>query len=337
MSVFSLDIPPKQGVEPRYCKIPGDPQDVRATSINSTAIRVQWRPPLEKDRNGIIRGYHIHVQETKEEGQGLLNDPMRFDVLDGNAQELNVTGLQPDTKYSIQVAALTRKGDGDRSSPVTVKTPGGVPNRPTVTLKVMEREPTVSIELEWGKPSQTYGDLLGYRLRYGVKDQKLKEQFFKGTMVHSHKINDLERGVEYEFRVAGQNTIGFGQESIKYLLTPEGPPSGPPTNISHHFQTPDVVCVTWDVPLREHRNGQITHYDVEFHKKAVFTNLEENTDYVFRVRAHTSQGGGPYSDKITVHTEKDIIRAPMSVQAVATSDQSVEVWWEPVPSRMSSY
>jgi hypothetical protein len=23
----------------------------------------------------------------------------------------------------------------------------------------------------------------------------------------------------------------------------------------------------------------------------------------------------------------------MSVQAVATSDQSVEVWWEPVPSR----
>jgi hypothetical protein len=47
--------------------VPGDPQDVQATFINSTAIRVQWRPPLEKDRNGIIRGYHIHVQETKEE------------------------------------------------------------------------------------------------------------------------------------------------------------------------------------------------------------------------------------------------------------------------------
>jgi netrin-G3 ligand len=60
---------------------------------------------------------------------------MRFDVLDGNAQELNVTGLQPDTKYSVQVAALTRKGDGDRSPPITIKTPGGVPNRPTVNLK----------------------------------------------------------------------------------------------------------------------------------------------------------------------------------------------------------
>jgi hypothetical protein len=57
--------------------------------------------------------------------------------------------------------------------------------------RVLEREPTVSIELEWGRPSQTYGELKGYRLRYGVKDQPLKEQMFQGAMVHSHKINDL--------------------------------------------------------------------------------------------------------------------------------------------------
>lgn len=47
--------------------MPGDPQDVKATPINSTTIKVNWKPPLAKDRNGIIRGYHIHVQETKEE------------------------------------------------------------------------------------------------------------------------------------------------------------------------------------------------------------------------------------------------------------------------------
>lgn len=47
--------------------VPGDPQDVKVQAINSTAIHVQWKPPLEKDRNGVIRGYHIHVQETREE------------------------------------------------------------------------------------------------------------------------------------------------------------------------------------------------------------------------------------------------------------------------------
>lgn len=62
---------------------------------------------------------------------------MRFDVID-SVLELNISGLQPDTKYSVQVAALTRKGDGDRSAPVSVKTPGGVPNRPGLTLKYVK-------------------------------------------------------------------------------------------------------------------------------------------------------------------------------------------------------
>lgn len=60
---------------------------------------------------------------------------MRYDVLGDQTLEINITGLQPDTKYSVQVAALTRKGDGDRSPPITTKTPGGVPNRPALTLK----------------------------------------------------------------------------------------------------------------------------------------------------------------------------------------------------------
>lgn len=49
--------------------------------------------------------------------------------------DANITGLQPDTKYYVQVAALTRRGDGDRSDPVYVQTPGGVPNRPEVNIK----------------------------------------------------------------------------------------------------------------------------------------------------------------------------------------------------------
>ncbi|XP_055908699.1 tyrosine-protein phosphatase Lar isoform X5 [Eupeodes corollae] len=326
--------------------VPGDPQDVKAAQINSTSIHVSWKPPLEKDRNGIIRGYHIHVQELREEGKGFLNEPLKFDVVD--ALEYNVTGLQPDTKYSIQVAALTRKGDGDRSNAVIVKTPGGVPVRPTVSLKILERDPTVSIELEWERPAQTYGELRGYRLKWGIKDQPLREDMLQGPGITRKKFQDLERGVEYEFRVAGSNHIGIGQETVKILQTPEGVPAGPPANISVRFQTPDIVCITWDPPTREHRNGQITRFDVLFHKKidhglgsernmtvrkAVFTNLEENTEYIFRVRAYTKQGAGPFSEKILVETERDMGRAPMSVQAVATSEQTAEIWWEPVPSR----
>lgn len=44
--------------------VPGDPQKVSVISVNSTAIRVEWKPPAEKEQYGIIRGYQIHVQEV---------------------------------------------------------------------------------------------------------------------------------------------------------------------------------------------------------------------------------------------------------------------------------
>lgn len=121
---------------------------------------------------------------------------MKFEILDG-VMEYNITSLQPDTKYSVQVAALTRKGDGDRTQAVIVTTPGGVPIRPVVKLKVLERDPTVSIELEWERPAQTYGELRGFRVRWGVKDHHKLHESMLGPDTLTKSIKDLERGIEY--------------------------------------------------------------------------------------------------------------------------------------------
>lgn len=280
----------------------------------------------------------------------MIGQPLRYDV--GVVEEYTISGLQPDTSYSVQVAALTRKGDGARSAPKKATTPGGVPNRPAVNLKIVKEEPTVSVEVVWSRPTQTYGELKGYRLRYGPKEtgEALAELILDGAQIQHKLIEGLERGLEYEFRVAGRNHIGYGQEAVQLLPTPEGTPSGPPTNITYRFQTPDVVVIRWEVPALEHRNGRITGYLIQFYKKvdnsvvternvsgsmakAVFTALEENMDYEFRIYARTNKGTGPFSDRVLFRTERDIVRAPMSVRAMATSYSSVEVWWETVPSR----
>nr|XP_018903286.1 PREDICTED: tyrosine-protein phosphatase Lar isoform X3 [Bemisia tabaci] len=328
--------------------MPGAPQEVVVNAINSTTIHIRWKPPADKDLNGVIRGYQVHVQEAHEsqEGVNTRNESMLFHVMNGTMLEYNVSGLQPNTSYTVQVAALTRKGDGNRSQPSTVSTPGGVPSRPSLNLKRIEhKSPDVTLELSWGKPNQTYGQLIGYRLRYGIRDSQLTEIILTETR---HVINQLERGVEYEFRVSGQNERGFGQEVVKYFQTPEGPPTGPPTNLTYRFQTPDVVCIMWDAPGRAERNGQITRYDVQFKKKidqsavinrnttlnkAVFSELEEGALYIVLVRAATRQGHGPWSEHLSIQTAKDMLRAPMGLKAAATSEQSVEVWWEPSVAR----
>lgn len=182
---------------------------------------------------------------------------------------------------------------------------------------MLERDPTVSIELEWERPVQTFGELRGYRVRWGIKDQKLLETMLAPETVLKN-IKDLERGIEYEFRICGTNHIGIGQETVKYFTTPESVPSGPPVNITYRFQTPDIVSIMWDLPLREHRNGQILRYDIQFHKKidhgnverntsvrkAVFANLDQNTEYVVRIRAFTKQGAGPFSSTLMIETER---------------------------------
>lgn len=67
--------------------------------------------------------------------------------------------------------------------------------------------------------------------------------------------------------------------------------------------------------------------------QAVFGELEEGAVYLFRVKAHTTKGAGPWSDVASFTVDRDVLRSPLAVNAIATSDTSVEVWWEPVPNR----
>ena len=273
-----------------------------------------------------------------------VNEALRYDVADGSAEVFNVTGLQPDTEYSIRVAAVTRKGDGNRSKSHKIRTMGGVPSRPDVMIRVIQDEPVMSIEVEWKKPNQTYGTLSGYRLRYGRTDLTDRKELDLPPNVEMQILKDLDRGVKYEIRVSGTNQVGWGQEAVALVETPEGIPSAPPANQTFRLQSPTTVVVDWDPPAPELRNGKVTGYGIQWHRsndnfpneiytsqtRHVFASLDENQEYVFRVRAYTSKGRGPWSDRLLINTPQDVPPAPSNVQAMATSDQSVEVWWEEV-------
>ena len=96
-------------------------------------------------------------------------------------------------------------------------------------------------------------------------------------------------------------------------------PTDAPKNITWRFQTPDVVEIVYDAPPEHTRNGQITKYEIQFWKgadpnqkkvrstngkKAVFANLDDNTEYKFSVRANTRKGYGPWSTQQTFRTDR---------------------------------
>lgn len=316
---------------------------MKLTAINSTTVLVEWKAPLNKDQNGLIRGYQIHVHEASN--GDLINDPLRYDVADGTAEQFNVTNLQPDTNYSIQVAAVNRKGDGTRSRSKTVRTFGGVPTRPEILIRLLQDEPLMSVEVQWTRPNHTYGNLLGYKLRYGRVDAPYKEEIEIGPSEQRKIIKDLDRGTRYEFRLSSKNSVGWGQEAVYFVETPEGYPKQAPQNITYRLQSPTTVVINWESPKPIYRNGKISNYGVHFHKysesfpteqnttqtKMVFSSLDENTEYTFKIRAYTSRGPGPWSDKIKINTPSEVPMAPTNVQALSTSETSIEVWWDQVP------
>nr|XP_046909116.1 tyrosine-protein phosphatase Lar-like isoform X4 [Dermatophagoides farinae] len=324
--------------------VPGEPRDVKVMAINSSSVQVRWIHPEDSEHNGLIRGYQIHVQEIDRLGEP-TGEQLRFDVADGLAQEFNVTSLQPDTEYSVQVAAVTRKGDGTRSRAVNVKTAGGVPTKPEIFISFLKDDPRMSVKVYWTRPNQTFSQLLEYKLRYGRVDDTVRDEVIMPATETLKIIENLERGTRYEFRLSGRNSVGWGQESVTYLDTPEGVPSAPPQNITDRLQSPTTVVFTWDPPAYQQQNGKITGYGIHFHKlidvtpteynttnlRMVFSSLDENTEYKFRARAYTSKGAGPWSDVLQIMTPGDAPPAPTSVQALATSETSVEVWWDEMP------
>ena len=321
--------------------VPGEPRNVQITALNSTTVKVNWKPPFNKEQNGIIRGYQIHLQELNKEGD-LVNEPIKIDVANGDAEEFNVTDLQPDTEYSIQVAAVTRKGQGSRSRNEKIRTLGGVPSRPYLHLSVTsENDYTVHLEASWNRPNHTYGQLLGYRLRYCLAEKVPEYELIELSYDQSsYTIRDAAKGSKYEFRLAGKNAIGWGQEAINLYETPEGIPKDSPQNLTYKLQSPTIVVINWDPPLTAFRNGKIIKYGYQFNKpgepngemnttqaRIVFPSLEENSEYHFKVRAYTIKGSGPWSSRIVIQTPADVPPSPKDVQAMATTDHSVQVWW----------
>lgn len=275
--------------------MPGEPRDIKVVALNSSSINVKWLPPEAKDQNGLIRGFQIHIQEIDSLGEA-TGDPIKIDVADGLAEEFNVSSLQPDTEYAVQVAAVTRKGDGTRSKAANLRTFGGVPTKPEVFISFVKDDPQMCVKVNWNKPNNTYSQLLEYKLRYGRLDSTVREEIIMPSSESSKTLDNLERGTRYEFRLSGRNSVGWGQESVTYMDTPEGYPSSPPQNISHRLQSPTTVVFTWGPPLYQHQNGKISGYGIQFHKvidltpseynttdiRFVFSSLNDNTEYVFR-------------------------------------------------------
>nr|XP_021139560.1 receptor-type tyrosine-protein phosphatase delta isoform X30 [Columba livia] len=313
----------------------GPPRKVEVEAVNSTAVKVSWRSPVPNKQHGQIRGYQVHY--VKMENGEPKGQPMLKDIMLADAQEMIISGLQPETTYSFTVTAYTTKGDGARSKPKLVSTAGAVPGKPRLVISHTQMNTAL---IQWHPPVDTFGPLQGYRLKFGRKDMDTfttmefseKEDHFTAT--------DIHRGASYVFRLSARNKVGFGEEMVKEISVPEEVPSGFPQNLHSESSTSTSVQLTWQMPLLAERNGIITKYtilyrDINVAYQPVELGLKPDTTYDVKVRAHTSKGPGPYSPSVQFRTlpVDQVFAKNFHVKAVMKT--SVLLSWE-IPENYNS-
>ncbi|XP_077463802.1 protein tyrosine phosphatase receptor type Fa [Stigmatopora argus] len=314
------------------------PRKVEAAAVNSTAVRVSWKPPLSIKHNGHVRGYQI-VYSRMERGQP-HGRPLVADVARPDAQEAILTGLLPETSYSLTVAAYTAKGDGAQSKARLVTTTGAVPGKPSMMISTTTSNTAL---IQWQPPKETAGQLTGYRLRY----KRAEEDSFAVRdfgPAHDHfTVTGLHKGAAYVFQLRARNLAGHGAECAKEVSTPEDAPSGYPLNLSATSLSATSARLAWEPPPPERRNGRIVEYAVVYrdidgreevarttaHTHLSLSGLLPDTTYDIRVRAFTAKGGGPLSPSIQSRTMPAAVAASAhNFVAKTVTKTSALLTWE---------
>uniref|UniRef100_A0A3Q2CCZ5 Receptor-type tyrosine-protein phosphatase F n=1 Tax=Cyprinodon variegatus TaxID=28743 RepID=A0A3Q2CCZ5_CYPVA len=314
------------------------PRKVVTETLNSSSIRVTWKAPLPVKQSGQIQGYHVicsRLRNREPHGQ-----PAIIDVSNPKAQETIISGLLPETTYSITLTAYTAKGDGAPSKASVFTTNGAVPGKPSMMINMMVGNTAM---IQWQPPKEMIGEHLGYQLQYKrVDEETFTTKDLRKTDDH-FTLTGLLKGATYIFKLSAKNQAGSGEEYVKEIITSEDIPSSYPQNLRVTGLTSTSTMLAWEPPPLAERNGEIVKYVVvyrDINSKDNYTNsttethmtvqgLLPDTTYDIRIQAFTNKGGGPFSPSVqsrTMPASMPVFVRNFGVKAVMKT--SVLLMWE---------
>ncbi|XP_072295419.1 receptor-type tyrosine-protein phosphatase F-like [Eucyclogobius newberryi] len=314
------------------------PRKLEVHPLNSTALRVSWKPPIYLTQHGQIRGYQLMYTQLDNKEQPTRQATI-LHVTEPGTQEAIITGLQPETTYSVTVATYTTEGDGAPSTARQATTTGAVPGRPTMKISTTISNTAL---IQWQPPQNIVGEHLGYRLQYKSQEEDaFTVRDFRPTDDH-FTVTKLHKGATYIFRLCTMNKAGYGEEYVKEISLPEDVPASYPQNLTVVGLSSTSTELSWDPPPLARRNGKIVQYlvsyrDINSHSNRSLSTssthlslegLQPDTTYDIRVQAFTSRGGGPLSPSIqsrTLTTPTPVIR---NFAAMLVTSTSVLLTWE---------
>uniref|UniRef100_A0A8C5URT6 Sidekick cell adhesion molecule 2 n=1 Tax=Microcebus murinus TaxID=30608 RepID=A0A8C5URT6_MICMU len=332
-------------------KMPGPVGHLSFSEILDTSLKVSWQEPGEK--NGILTGYRISWEEYNRTNTRVTH------YLPNVTLEYRVTGLTALTTYTIEVAAMTSKGQGQVSaSTISSGVPPELPGPPT-NLGISNIGPrSVTLQFRPGYDGKTSISRWLVEAQVGVvgegEEWLLVHQLANEPDARSMEVPDLNPFTYYSFRMRQVNIVGTSPPSqpSRKIQTLQAPPDMAPANVSLRTASETSLWLRW-MPLPEmeyNGNPESVGYKIKYsrsdghgrtlshvvqdrvEREYTIEDLEEWTEYRVQVQAFNAIGSGPWSQTVVGRTRESVPSSgPTNVSALATTSSSMLVRWSEVP------
>lgn len=336
------------------------PENLHAEALDSTTIRVIWKPISKGKRNGKILGYrvlHSTLESTKNDRE---EDLERMDT----GVTINVPypehswvlrDLPVWSRHKFKVTGYTSAGDGPWSQPALVRTfedVPGVPRRLRVTV-----QSSTSVLVTWRPPLEQNGLIQGYQVFYLELDKN--EQIVGNPMIKDVEsgskdeifIDGLKAGTSYDFQVAAYTRRGDGPRSKPKRVKTTVPAFGPPENVHLTFKqhNPSRVLATWDAPHKSSgTSASVQGYKVLYQardtsdenveeliigedtREALTKPLSNGMEYEFQVMAKSLNEYGPPALASVYVPEGKALAVPEMLSLKRLSPSTAFLAWKPL-------
>ncbi|XP_058159739.1 receptor-type tyrosine-protein phosphatase F isoform X7 [Dasypus novemcinctus] len=193
----------------------GPPRKVEVEPLNSTAVHISWKLPIPSKQHGQIRGYqvtYVRLENGEPRGPPVIQDVMLAEAQwrpeESEDYETTISGLTPETTYSITVAAYTTKGDGARSKPKVVTTTGAVFAKNFRVAAAMK----TSVLLSWEVPD-SYKSAVPFKILYNGQSVEVDGHSMRKL------IADLQPNTEYSFVLMNRGSSAGGLQHLVSIRT----------------------------------------------------------------------------------------------------------------------
>lgn len=199
---------------------PGTVRSFEVYPIGSSAMLLKWDKPV--DENGILTGYKVYY--TKVVGTELGPKEERKKEIDPKFDRAKLAGLQPNTKYRIEIVAKTKAGEGEpyyveQSTKAVVSGKPEIPIFETETLPA--KEGTAHILVRWIPSLDGHAGtqfIAWYKLR-GHPDWSKTNEIKDDDYVI---LTGLEPGQVYEVKITAHDGDYFSSSEVKEVDTTIG-------------------------------------------------------------------------------------------------------------------